>query len=64
MDEEFLKKFVGKKIVVQGFGMGFEDSVQGTVESLQGEILHMKDVKGASAYIDVDGIFLVLPMED
>lgn len=61
MDEEFLKKFVGKQVAILPFGGEMINGVRGKVASVKGGILHLSDGNNCEAYIDIDGIMAVIP---
>jgi hypothetical protein len=60
MEEEFLKKFVGKQVAVLPFGGSLNAGIRGKVASVDGAILHLVD-DDDSIYIDIDGIMAIIP---
>lgn len=60
MDEEFLKKFIGKTIGIVPFGGALDAGIRGEVASVDGTILRLIGDGDDVAYIDVDGIMAVI----
>ena len=63
MDEEFLKKFVGKDIGIVPFGGSMSAGIRGKAASIDGTVLCLIGDEDAVAYIDIDGIMAVIPFE-
>lgn len=63
MDENFLKRFVGKDVGIVPFGGALGLGVRGTVTSVNGTILCLAGDGDDVAYIDVDGIMAVISHE-
>ena len=61
MDEEFLKKFVGKDIGIVPFGGLLDAGSRGRVASVDNAILRLEGDGNDVAYIDVDGIMAIIP---
>ncbi|MCK9571032.1 hypothetical protein M0R72_18940 [Candidatus Pacearchaeota archaeon] len=59
MEEEFLKKFVGKQVAILPFGGSLNAGIRGKVASMDGAILRLVD-DDESIYIDIDGIMAVM----
>ena len=60
MNEEFLKKFVGKDIGIVPFGGSMSGGVRGNVVSVDGCVLHLSNGDDG-IFIDIDGIMAVIP---
>ena len=60
MEEEFLKKFVGKDIAIVPFSGALNVGVRGKVVSVEGTILCLAGDGDDVAYIDIDGIMAIL----
>lgn len=64
MEEEFLKKFVGKDIGIVPFGVLLNAGSQGRVASVDNAILRLEGDGNDVAYIDVDGIMAIIQCGD
>ena len=63
MDEEFLKKFVGKRVAIVGFGIDPRPGIAATIDSIEDGIIHAMG-GDCEAYIDIDGIYCIIPLGD
>ena len=62
MEEEFLKKFVGKDVGIVPFGGSMSGGVRGNVVSVDGCVLHLSNGDDG-IFIDIDGIMAVIPFD-
>jgi len=60
MEEEFLKKFVGKDVGIVPFGGSLNTGIRGKVVSVDNAILHLMGDGDDAAFIDADGIMAIL----
>ena len=60
MDEEFLKKFVGKDVGIVPFGGSLHTGIRGKVVSVNNAILHLMGDGDDAAFIDADGVMAIL----
>ena len=59
--EDFLSKFIGKKIDVY---CGGSSSVRGDVLKVETGVLHLRDVEGNQCYVAIDKIVVVWEARD